>query len=366
MKSFKQIMAEVAEPIPDEEKKFKAQHKVEIKPHPVAKETQHKAVKPKAKRRADQEGDANYDLAYESVQIDEISKTKMGQYIKRAHADKDTQTKRAGIFDKKGMDADKDKDMYGAWDKANKARKKADNRTKFISKAVDRLTKEAADVASPDESSMAMKQAEFIAYVGREMGEHLKAGKEFPEWMQNKLSKLQQAAQDLHSNFGSHGGDEDVNEAKGKKVLSAKDIKHALQSVKAQPKDKVTLKKAPWDKNEEVNEVTQSAVKKPVNVTGPDGKVRTVLRKKAQRQDDHGQDVMGARVESVGYIDEAVKEGNMKLRDGSSIKVTKEDAKLLNQMFKDLNSQNRKQMEKVMMTDKNGFNEIVGFAREAL
>jgi hypothetical protein len=111
--------------------------------HPVALETQHKGTKTKAKRKADQEGDANYDLAYESVDLDE------------------------------GEDK---------------------------------------EPASPDEASMAMKQADFLAYVGREMKDHLKAGKEFPEWMQNKLSKLNQAAQDLHSNFGAHGED-DMDEA---------------------------------------------------------------------------------------------------------------------------------------------------------
>ena len=74
--------------------------------------------------------------------LDEISKTKMGQYINRAHSDKDTQTKRAGIFDKKGMDADKDKDMYKQFDNADKARKKAANRTAGIGKAVNKLTKE--------------------------------------------------------------------------------------------------------------------------------------------------------------------------------------------------------------------------------
>lgn len=74
-------------------------------------------------------------------QLDEISKEKMGQYIKRAHADKDTQMKRASIFDKKGIDADKDRDMYNAFGKADKARNKAANRTKFIGKAVDRMTK---------------------------------------------------------------------------------------------------------------------------------------------------------------------------------------------------------------------------------
>jgi hypothetical protein len=35
-------------------------------------------------------------------------------------------------------------------------------------------------------------------------------------------------------------------------------------------------------------------------------------------------------------------------------------------MFKELNSRNRKEMEKVLVKDKAGFEEIVGFAREAL
>ena len=59
--------------------------------------------------------------------------------------------------------------------------------------------------ASPDEKSMALKQAEFIMYVGREVGEHLEKNKEFPEWMQNKLSALHQKAKDMHSTLGAHG-----------------------------------------------------------------------------------------------------------------------------------------------------------------
>ena len=65
-------------------------------------------------------------------------------------------------------------------------------------------------------------------------------------------------------------------------------------------------------------------------------------------------------------IDEAVKVGNMRLSDGSTVKITKEDAQLMNQMFKDLNAKNRKTMESVMKKDKAGFKEILGFAREAL
>jgi len=92
-------------------------------------------------------------------------------------------------------------------------------------------------------------------------------------------------------------------------------------------KEAVTLPKAPWDKMKEATEIV---------------------------------------LESREMIDEAVRAGNMRLKDGSSVKIKNEDAKLLNQMFKDLNSSNRRQMEKVMMTDKAGFKEILGFAREAL
>lgn len=65
-------------------------------------------------------------------------------------------------------------------------------------------------------------------------------------------------------------------------------------------------------------------------------------------------------------LSENFKAGLIKLDDASSISIKKQDADLLNQMFKDLNSTNRSKMLKVAMTDKAGFEEILGFAREAL
>jgi hypothetical protein len=59
--------------------------------------------------------------------------------------------------------------------------------------------------ASPDEKSMAMKQAEFIGYVAKEIQDHMKKNKEFPEWMQNKLSAFHQKSKDMHSTLGAHG-----------------------------------------------------------------------------------------------------------------------------------------------------------------
>jgi hypothetical protein len=63
---------------------------------------------------------------------------------------------------------------------------------------------------------------------------------------------------------------------------------------------------------------------------------------------------------------ENFKTGSLTLDDGSKVVVNKKDADLLNQMFDDLNAANRREMMKVAMKDKAGFEEIRGFAREAL
>src|SRR6056300_930098 len=55
--------------------------------------------------------------------------------------------------------------------------------------------------ASPDEGSMADQQLEFIAYAADEIMQHINNGGEFPEWMQNKLSKVNGEIQSLHANI---------------------------------------------------------------------------------------------------------------------------------------------------------------------
>jgi hypothetical protein len=112
-----------------------------------------------------------------------------------------------------------------------------------------------------------------------------------------------------------------------------------------------------------LSEVTQSAVKKTVTFTGSDGKAHTrnVPLKKIDR-DEHGQEKIRESVE----LDEAFKVGMIKLNDGGSVILKKEDVDVLNSLFKSLSSTNRKKMESTAMKDKNGFNEILSFAREAM
>jgi hypothetical protein len=64
-------------------------------------------------------------------------------------------------------------------------------------------------------------------------------------------------------------------------------------------------------------------------------------------------------------LDEAYSAGIIKLKDGTSVSLKSNDARLLNDLLNNLNAQNRKKMTDVLTTDKSGFEEILGFAREA-
>ena len=91
-----------------------------------------------------------------------------------------------------------------------------------------KLAKEAyedEEPASPDEASMAMRQLGFIEYAAEEVMDHIKSGKEFPEWMQNKLSKLHGQMESLHSALGDHGEDEEEND--DDEMKEAADIEEA-------------------------------------------------------------------------------------------------------------------------------------------
>ena len=90
--------------------------------------------------------------------ISELDKKTLGSYIKKAGPDREKQKAQAARHDAAGMDADKDADMYKHYGKAQRAMDKAANRSKYISKAVDKLTKEEAEL---DEISNA-KMGQYV------------------------------------------------------------------------------------------------------------------------------------------------------------------------------------------------------------
>lgn len=74
------------------------------------------------------------------------------------------------------------------------------------------LTKEAYEddeKPSPDEMGMAMSQLRFIQYAADEIEDYLEDGAAFPEWFQNKLTKVYSEIQDLHAYMEGENHSED-------------------------------------------------------------------------------------------------------------------------------------------------------------
>ena len=69
--------------------------------------------------------------------------------------------------------------------------------------------REEKEPASKDEASMAERQLDFIIYAADELEEHIEKGGDFPEWMQNKLTKVHAQMESLHSAMGDHDEEED-------------------------------------------------------------------------------------------------------------------------------------------------------------
>ena len=198
----------------------------------------------------------------EVEQVDELDKKTLGSYIKKAGPDAVKQTAQAKRHSDAGDMADKDRDMYKAYGKSQRAMDKAKNRQKGINKAVDKLTKE----ATADPATVHTVDIDHT-------GEHDSAAKKH-----NITIKKSKGTADSHS-------------ATGKKKDLQKYLAHHYDSAEDAK-----------DIHPEVHETTMSAVRKPVTVTGPDGKTRTVMRTtKNKRTDDHGQDIIKA--------EEAVDEG---------------------------------------------------------
>jgi len=118
-----------------------------------------------------------------------------------------------------------------------------------------------------------------------------------------------------------------------------------------------------------LDEVTQAASRRAVNVTGPDGKTRTVYKKsRAVSHDEYGNEKIKTEesVEETGeIIEENFKQGILKLKDRSSVILKKEDADILNKLFKDISKAGSKKMSETVMKNKKGFQEILNFAKEA-
>lgn len=158
---------------------------------------------------------------------------------------------------------------------------------------------------NPDEEiPMMMRQLHFIGYAADEILEYLAIdGLDPEEWWQNKLAYAFAQMKSLHAYVE---GD--------KRVMGyddEDDLMAAYESVEEELFD-----------DEELDEITEAMLD--------------------------------------------VKAGMLKLKDNKTVKLSTQEAKMINDMFKGLNPKNKKEMHAILTKDQKGFNEILSFAKEAM
>lgn len=382
MKTFRDIINEVAQPKSGDEQNFKDKHEIEMFDHPEAEETQFTSRARRARRVAD----------YDEYEDEEVYEANYAKVTKKTD-------------DGEGLDPvgaeDEDIDNDGDVDSSDRYLR---NRRKVVKKAIKKSTMDEASVSKSQQRLMGMalaykrgemdeasdevkklakdmslkdledfaktahkglpdkvnedaweeipmmkRQLEFIKYAADEISDYLSMDIDPEEWFQNKLAHIHGQVRTLHAYIEGDKRvmDESLYEAKqpiayrtfamgadrvGKRLVQLGDDIKRIQDV---GKEDVTGEmKAIKD---EITGLVSSAKKLPMNP-----------------------------INEGTQIEEAIKVGNMKLNDGSVVSISKKDAELLNQMMGGLNAKNRKEMEKTLKADEDGFDSILGFAREAL
>lgn len=309
MKSFSKYISEVAQPRErgaEEEQAFKDQHTYEVIPHPVALDHQFTGDIPAADaaRPADNKNpESTYDTAYAYGMNTMFDKAGLGL---GESADDEA------VDESVNEDAaHSDKHVNMAIGIASDKRYKGGNMTGAV-KAMNKMKPGISDHPK-------------VAAVLKRQNEDIKA-----EALSPKQKEL------------DHDKDGDIDGADFAKMRAKAKKKKPLAA----------------SYNEELDETTKVDVKKrPVMKTA-----------KPKITDDDGQDKIITNESILKELAENVKfkVGMMKLKDGKSVVLKKQDADLLTQMFKDLSPNNRKKLGVVAMKDQSGFDEILGFAREAL
>jgi hypothetical protein len=336
MKSYKQLISEVAQPKAGDEIEFVAKHIVNLLDHPASEDEQHAGavVKKKgAKRIADY--DTGEDMSVYESEVDENAfimaasdaKVKGKKNFKFDGKDypvkiKDDVAKKVVGEDFDVSELDEETFDYfiesASIDQLNEiigklAGSVVRGAAKAVAAGAKRLTVAGrADAAEKRANAMEKKRKDM---------ERLKKARE-------RIAKLQ-----------SSGNKNPEQMKKAKEALAKKQKKMNEELTDAQKK-----------KREEIVLAMKKDKKSLVDRYGDDWE--SVMYATATKQ---------AKNES---LEESNISDNVKLKDGSSVKVSKDEQKILNALYKNLKGSNKSKMEETMLRDKKGFQEILRFAKE--
>ena len=312
MKTFRKILSEVAQPKAGDEINFKAKHEIEMFDYPSDVENQFRSKKGKTPaRKADYNAGEDEDV-YEA--LDPVGKE------------------------------DDDIDNDGDSDNSDKYLL---NRRKAIKKAIQ---KESVELGEAVAKIACLKCDEVSTAAAWQ-----KKGGVCPKCKVSTRGVAEEAELDEISKDLAHNYYRKASKDIGDQARSANDLRGGSSNLKGRidrTYNRDGSRTKPEDREKDTNTISRY-----------DASRKTAERKIKNRA--MGMAKASARMEEV-ELDEAFTVGAEKLSDGSTVILKKQDADLLNNLFKDLNPANKKKMMKAAMADKTGFNEILGFAREAL
>ena len=331
MKTFKQLIAEVAQPNNDDEINFKEKHTIEVIDYPVSNDEPAAKAKRSPRRRADyDEGDD--EVVYEASKMDPVGKED-------------------GDIDNDGDKDDSDEYLHARRKAIAKAMKEA------AEKKLDPVGKADADIDNDGDTD---SSDEYLHARRKAIAKAMK--KESVSLKEKAVSQDQQQAAGvaLAVKRGDKPKSALIGASKEMYKMSEKDLEDF-----AKTKHKGLPVK--------IQEASDSKIIASINAGDS---IDVTVQKNLNRKGDNKDEILKVirdynwkkrtKKEEVNQIDENFKVGAVKLGDGSSVIIKEQDAKLLNQLVKELSGSNKEAMMKTAMKDKKGFNEILGFAREAL
>jgi hypothetical protein len=321
MKKFKTILSEVASsPKSAEEKRFKDQHTVELIKHPVALDSQFTGEiqgVTRKRRPADQEGDAAYDQAY----------TVKDKPFKMPRNVDESFEEEVESLEEKAVSQAQQKLMGMALAYKRGEMDDASDQVKDLAKSMS--TKDLEDFAKTKHDDLPKKvKKEGISFKG--LVNKLVSEETYVDLNEDPDEEIPMMMRQLH--FIGYAADE---------------ILEYLAIDGLDPEE--------WWQNKLQNAFS--------TMQSLHSYIEGDKRMMGYGNNDAMSSYYGEEVE----LEEATfRPSNLKLKNGETVKLSMEDAKVLNGLMKTLNNKNKKEMESTLMADKNGFNEILSFAKEAL
>ncbi len=363
MKTFKQIISEVAEPLGDDEKRFKAKHVIQKIDHPVADENQFTAKntkKDKSKIAGYKDGDDEVVYEAKMMTCEDCGE----EYDSDGECDCEDDEEEDDDLDEATLTdlENKRKEHIVTGMKKSEADLKSRYGDKWKSVMYAKATKNAlhaeAKKAKPGHNAAVMAKN-----IGKVLSAVKKEEVDLDEGVKEKIGGM--IRREKEKEYPLLQNRRDVAASKAAKSYAAGDKKKGDRYMKFRS-DNMKKEEVDLDEGEDFKK-RQSVAGLKKMIDDHDNRAKTTtspLKKDHHRKmSQQLRDQLADMKEEVD-LDEAFKAGSMKLNDGSSVTLTNESSNALNTLFNQLTSTNKTKMEQRLMSGSKGFNEILAFAKE--